>query len=90
MLLMSPGNVRGTETIMAAAARQFYERREGQDTRSTFGKTYGSICIPIPSVGLIHRGNVDMSAVYDPVLSGEVAGDSLLATIIKGSDGLRR
>lgn len=31
MLLTSPGNVRGTETIMAAAARQFYERREGQD-----------------------------------------------------------
>jgi hypothetical protein len=76
MLLMSPGNVRGTETIMAAAARQFYERCEGQDTLSTFGKAYDSICIPIPSVGLIHRGNVDMSAVYEPILSGKDTGSS--------------
>ena len=93
MLLMSPGNVRGTETIMAAAARQFYERREGQDTYSTFRKAYDSICIPIPPVGLIHRGSVDMSAVYEPILSSKAAvrfGDSLLATRIKGYDSLRR
>ena len=70
MLLMSPGNVSEIETIIAAAARQFCERHEGQDTRSTFGKAYDSICIPIPSVRLIHRGNVNMSVVYEPILSG--------------------
>ena len=36
ILLMSPGKVSETDAIMAAAARQFCERREGQDTRSTF------------------------------------------------------
>ena len=87
MLLMSPGIVRGTETIIAAAARQFYERREGQDTRSTLGKTYDSICIPIPSMRPIHRGNVDMGAVYKPILSGKATirfGNSFLTIRITG------
>jgi len=38
MLFMSPGIVGGTETIIAAAARQFCERHKGRNTRSTFGK----------------------------------------------------
>ena len=66
---MSPGSVRGTENITAAAARQFYERHEERDARFTLGKAYDSICIPIPSMWPIHRGDVDISAVYKPILS---------------------
>jgi hypothetical protein len=62
---------RGTETIIAAAARQFsiviWDRTH--DPRSE-RKTYNTICIPVPSesMRLIHCGNVDMPvcAMYEP------------------------
>lgn len=38
MLLMSPGIKGGTETIIAAAARQFWERHQIRDAPSTFVK----------------------------------------------------
>lgn len=72
MLLISPGIVGGTETIIATAARQFFKRHKGC-AGSTFEKkkTYNPIRIPVPSMRLIHRGNVDMCAVYEPILSNE-------------------
>jgi hypothetical protein len=33
-------------------------------------KTYNSICIPVPSMRLIHRGNIDMCTMYEPILVG--------------------
>ena len=67
---MSPGNVSETEAIMAAPARQFCKRHKGQDRyTSTFRKAHNSTCIPIPSMRPIHRGNVYMSAMYEPILS---------------------
>jgi hypothetical protein len=30
---------------------------------------YHAISIPIPAVWLVHRGNIEMRTVYDPVLS---------------------
>ena len=69
MLLMSPGIVGGTETIIAAAARQFSERHKGQDAYPRLErKTYDSICIPVPSTRPIHCGNVDICAMYKPIL----------------------
>jgi hypothetical protein len=70
MLLTSPGKVSGTETIIAAAARQFCECECGQARMySSFRRAYNSISISISSMGLIHRGNVDICAVYEPILS---------------------
>jgi hypothetical protein len=69
MLLTSPGNASGTETIIAAAARQFCEPHGTGFTTHI----YGTICIPIPSMRPIHRGNFDMGAVYEPILSGKAA-----------------
>ena len=71
----------GTETIIAAAARQFCERHTVWDAPSTFGekrKTYDTICIPVPSVRPIHCGNIDMCAVYEPILGDKAAISSEL------------
>jgi hypothetical protein len=54
MLLTSPGKVSGTDSIIAAAARQFCKRHKGQDPRPTFGNAHGSICISIPSMRPVH------------------------------------
>jgi len=61
MLLMSPGIVGGTETIIAAAARQLTPNQ--------------SICIPVPSMRLIHCRNVDMCAMYEPIVGYHDSGD---------------
>lgn len=74
MLLMSPGIKGGTETNIAAAARQFCERHRAEDAPSTSErKTYNSICIPVPSMRVIHRGDIDMCAVYEPILCDKAA-----------------
>jgi hypothetical protein len=76
MPLMSPGIVDGTETIIAAAARQFSNviRDRTHDPRSE-RKTYNTICIPVPSMRLIHCGNVDMPvcATYEPIPGNKAA-----------------
>jgi hypothetical protein len=56
MLLTSPGKVSGTDTIIAAAARQFCEPHKGhcRMARSKFGNAHGSISISVPSMRPIH------------------------------------
>jgi hypothetical protein len=46
---MSLDNLCGIETNVAVAVRQFYERHEGRDTGSPFGKAYIFSMWPIPS-----------------------------------------
>jgi hypothetical protein len=41
---------------------------QGSAKRPSMRKAYYSICIPIPPMRLIHRGNVDIRAVYEPIL----------------------
>jgi hypothetical protein len=66
--LISPGKVSGTVTIIAAAARQFYRLRQELDEKSTPRKAYYTICVPISSMWPIHRRNIDMRTVYEPIL----------------------
>jgi hypothetical protein len=69
ILSTRPGKAGGTETTIAAAARQFCELYSDVKCIRVTG-TYDSMGVPIPAMRPIHRRNVDPGAVHKPVLFG--------------------
>src|SRR5882762_3582954 len=68
MLLMSPGKVSGIVNRSETSALQFCTEGNKDMQNTSREITHDTVCVPVSAVRTIHRRNIDMSPMDEPIL----------------------